>query len=131
MKLFEAITGQDSLSRTLAESPNMQLPWIGYRIFKWLLLVAGLLLLLLVIYAWQTYPTASDIDGVVGTNASDQTRLAAMESARAAWLTSVKDLGQLFVLTPVFPLIGAVIVTSLVLVGRRQDPARLSRLLVI
>ena len=87
----------------------MQLPWIGYRIFKWLLLVAGLLLLLLVVYAWQTYPAASDIDDVVGANASDQARLAAMESARAAWLTSVKDLGQLFVLTPVFPLIGAVI----------------------
>jgi hypothetical protein len=108
---------------------------VGYKIFVRLLLLVLLLLGLLTFYAWVSYPKYEEILGLVDSaNASalrvtsvppttsrnsgspevDYTVAAvnpaeAWEQARRAWLTNLKDLGQLFLLTPVFPLIGAVI----------------------
>lgn len=109
MRPWKAATGTGSLSETLARSPNMQLPWIGYRIFKWLLLLITTLLLLLVVYAWRTYPDATAVDDLLVAGATPPERLAVLEALRSSWLTSVKDLGQMFVLTPVIPLLGAVV----------------------
>lgn len=76
---------------------------IGYRIFKWLLFLAVALLAMLLLYAWQTYPEIVDVP----PGSTDP--LVALERLRNDWLQQVKDLGQLFILTPVFPLLGAVI----------------------
>ena len=70
---------------------------LGYRIFKWLLVFAVLLLAVITIYGWLSYPDAQT------------TPLENYQALHDAWLTRLKDLGQLFLITPVFPLIGAVI----------------------
>jgi hypothetical protein len=65
---------------------------LGYKIFLWLLGLIVVELALLLLYGAMTYPRGN-----------------AWDDNKATWLTSVKDLGQLFLLTPVFPLLGAVI----------------------
>ncbi len=82
---------------------------LGYRLFKWLLILAFFLLLGLMGYAWWTYPTSADATGLLPPAASLDARLDAVRELRRDWLQQVKDLGQMFVLTPVLPLISAVI----------------------
>jgi len=65
---------------------------LGYKIFLWLLALIATELVLLLMYGVLTYPR-SDV----------------WDDNKAAWFTSIKDLGQLFLLTPLFPLLGAVI----------------------
>jgi hypothetical protein len=91
------------LSDYLSRQPNTQLPWIGYRIFKWLLLLAGIIFLALVFFAVFTFPR-----GVPDSVPIEQ-RFQVLQDARAAWLGQLKDLAQVFLLTPVFPLMGAVL----------------------
>jgi hypothetical protein len=91
------------LSYYLSSQPNTQLPWIGYRIFKWLLLLAGIVFLALVLFAVITFPT-----GVPNSVPVEQ-RFQVLQEARAAWLGQLKDLAQVFLLTPIFPLMGAVL----------------------
>ena len=80
---------------------------LGRDIFLCLLGLVLIELTLLSIYAFWTYPRLGDVTRVaVGQNADLQK---AWLDARSAWVTSLKDLGQIFLLTPVFPLIGAVI----------------------
>jgi hypothetical protein len=67
----------------------------GYKIFLILIALVVFELLLIVIFAAFTFP-----GGGAGSDAMD---------ARAAWVAQLKDLGQIFLLTPVFPLLGAVI----------------------
>jgi hypothetical protein len=84
------------------------LPHLGYRIFKWLLVLAFVLLLALIAYAGITYPTPADaVQVTAGTTAGE--RIEALRELRNGWLQQVKDLGQMFILTPLFPLIGAVV----------------------
>jgi hypothetical protein len=62
---------------------------------------------LLVLYAWGTYPDSQDFVGLqqpMPTDAAD-----VMRQARSDWIASIKDLGQLFLITPLFSLIGVVI----------------------
>lgn len=79
---------------------------LGYRIFKWLLLLVAVLLALLTLYAYLTYPDLKDIQALAGR---DGDAMNAYSQARSDWLSSVKDLGQIFIITPVLPLIGAVL----------------------
>jgi len=97
------------LANSLSRDPTMQLPWIGFRIFKWLLLLAIIGSIWIVVFAAFTYPDEASILQAFPANAATEAKLQAVRTARADWLTSVKDLGQLFLLTPIFPLIGAVI----------------------
>jgi hypothetical protein len=88
----------------------MQLPWIGYRIFKWLLLLTAFVMFLIFLYAFFTFPDrAAIVNGSWSTDTPFKTKLDAASAAQADWLASVKDLAQLFVITPLFPLMGAVI----------------------
>jgi hypothetical protein len=111
---------------------------VGYKIFLLLLGLVLVLLALLSIYAWVSYPRYEDVQGLVSAAnqgavqaarqrpqaSTQQTTPSTIEvdytvaavnpadtwqQARSDWLTHVKDLGQLFLLTPVFPLMGAVI----------------------
>lgn len=81
---------------------------LGYRIFKWLLALTVLLLAVLTWYGLISYPNEADVNTAVNGQATPD-RLAAAKQLQTDWLQQVKDLGQLFLLTPVFPLIGAVI----------------------
>jgi hypothetical protein len=79
---------------------------LGREIFLWLLGLVIIELVLIATYAFWTYPR---LDEVIKANAGSGTDVPqAWADARSEWVTSVKDLGQIFLLTPVFPLIGAV-----------------------
>ncbi|MEV6644701.1 hypothetical protein [Amycolatopsis sp. NPDC051371] len=89
-----------------ATSPVSQL---GYSIFKWLLLLAGILIGIISLYAFPTYPSPSDVAALIGRGGGQIDAVEASRRLHADWLQQIKDLGQLFLLTPVFPLIAAVI----------------------
>jgi hypothetical protein len=80
-----------------SENPNSvhMLAGYGFRIFVVLIGLVVFELLLIVLFATFTFPR-----GLSGSEAMD---------ARAAWVTQLKDIGQIFLLTPIFPLLGAVI----------------------
>ena len=82
---------------------------LGYRLFKWLLVLAFFLIAGLMGYAWWTYPTTADASALLPASADLAERLDAVRDLRRDWLQQVKDLGQMFVLTPVLPLIAAVV----------------------
>jgi hypothetical protein len=82
---------------------DLSLARVGYRVFLWLLLLVGLLLTTLVLFGWLTYPAGARVAG------SSVAAADALEVARSAWEQRLKDLGELFLLTPVFPLLGAVV----------------------
>ncbi|GAA0811046.1 hypothetical protein [Spirilliplanes yamanashiensis] len=82
---------------------------LGYRLFKWLLILAFFLLVGLMGYAWWTYPTTADATALLPAASGLDARLEAIRELRRDWLQQVKDLGQMFVLTPVVPLIAAVV----------------------
>src|SRR6266542_2782937 len=85
-----------------------ELPWIGYRIFKWLLLLIFIILILLVAFAYLTYPRIGDIQKLAGSRTNIDI-IKEWSDARSAWVTQMKDLGQIFLFTPVFPLLAAVV----------------------
>jgi hypothetical protein len=91
------------LSEYLSRHPNTALAWIGYRIFKWLLLLTVTILAILVVFAALTFPRS------VPDSVPVAERFNTLQAARTAWLNQVKDLGQIFLLTPIFPLMGAVL----------------------
>ena len=91
---------------------------LGYRIFKWLLLVVAVFIALLTLYGFLTYPKLAYSQTLAGPHGD---AVAAFREARADWLTSVKDLGQMFLITPILPLIGAVL--GYIFGRNEQDPA--------
>ena len=103
--------------RDMLAAEGQGLPFLGFRIFKWLLLVIAVMTGLIALFAWQTYPDASAYlpsmkatpSGTASPRPPTAEELASWQTAEASWRTSVKDIGQLFLLTPVFPLLGAVI----------------------
>jgi hypothetical protein len=79
---------------------------LGYLIFKWLLLLIGILLGLLTVYGVLSYPSISDARSLAGASGDAGVIL---QQAKAEWVSSIKDLGQIFLITPVLPLLGAVL----------------------
>lgn len=90
-------------AQVLGTLNEIELRAYGYLIFKWLLALLVFEFLLLALYAWTTFP------GSVTVAASIASTQQAPPTPQDAWVTSIKDLGQIFLLTPIFPLIGAVI----------------------
>lgn len=89
-------------------SPLTNLQRLGYRIFKLLLLLLVIFeLVLFALYGFWAYPRLDDV--VTTVTGSDADPGQAWIDARSAWVQSLRDLGQVFLLTPVFPLIGAVL----------------------
>lgn len=78
---------------------------LGYQIFKWLIGLICAFVIVLCLFAVFTYPRLEDIRGLVpsGTDA-----LGPWREMRAEWMTQFKDLGQLYLVTPILPLLGAV-----------------------
>jgi hypothetical protein len=114
-----------SLSTYLAANPEAQLAWIGFRIFKWLLALILLFSGLLVAYAYMTFPLdIESINELLGDDAAPEDVIAAWRSARERWVSDIKDLGQLFLLTPVFPLLGAVIGYIFGRTAKEPEPGR-------
>jgi hypothetical protein len=100
---------QASLSEYLSTHPDAQLVWIGYRIFKWLLLLTSLVMVALAVYAAVTYPTAADVKELFSAGGSNTELMGLTKELRGAWVSDIKDLAQLFLLTPIFPLLAAVV----------------------
>jgi len=98
-----------SLADYLSKHPDAQLVWIGYRIFKWLLLLTVAIMIALGVYAALTYPTMSDIKALLPNGVDGDPLVKLTKEMRAAWMSDVKDLAQNFLLTPVFPLLAAVV----------------------
>ena len=93
----------DGPSRQFKEIPIRRL---GREIFLWLLALVALELILLSMYAFWTFPGIGDVAQMTEA-AADRNKN--WTEARSAWVASLKDLGQIYLLTPVLPLIGAVI----------------------
>lgn len=90
--------------------PGAEIAQLGYRIFKWLLALTVVMTACLVMYGWATYPSDADVATAVGgQTATAEARTNAYTQLLAEWQQQLKDLGQLFLLTPVFPLLGTVI----------------------
>jgi hypothetical protein len=106
--VLRLLTGSGPLSEALSRDRTMQLPWIGYRMFKWLLALTIVLVVGLSMYAWLTYPSPESVRRLLGEETPSAERLQALRTLRGDWLASVKDLGQMFLLTPILPLLGAV-----------------------
>lgn len=79
---------------------------VGLKIFKWLMWLVVGMMAILVFYGWATYPRIDEIRSLAGTRPEG---IAAYTEARAAWVASVKDLGQLYLITPILPLLSAVL----------------------
>jgi hypothetical protein len=94
------------LADTLREQ-QQALPYLGFRIFKWLLALVLLLLFGLAVVGWRTYPERVQFVPDIAKATPDQWN--ALAAARAAWVAQLKDLSQAFIFAPVFPLLGAVV----------------------
>lgn len=81
------------------------LPELGLTAFKWVILGIGVGMLLLSGFAVMTYPRLEEVERVAGqTNA-----LTTHGELVAAWFSRVKDMGQVFILTPLLPLLGLIL----------------------
>ena len=94
------------LADTLREQ-KQALPYLGFRIFKWLLGLIAVLLVGLTVTGWSTYPERGQFVPDAASATAEQ--WAAFAAAKAAWVTQLKDLAQTFLFAPVFPLLGAVL----------------------
>lgn len=108
LNVDDAVNMADSLG-TIGE---MERRAYGYLIFKLLLALAVFEFFLLTLYAWRTFP------GSAVSNAAAASALQADPATQDAWVASIKDLGQIFLISPVFSLIGAVVGYVL---GRQQQ----------
>jgi len=86
----------------------MQLPWIGFRMFKWLVALVFLLLIAVVVYGILTYPSQDDLLKLAELDRSKKRAAQIVASARDQWQRSVIELGVQFVITPIVPLLGAI-----------------------
>ncbi len=98
----------DVESTTFPRKATFSMPrrMMGLKIFKWLLWLVVGMVVLLAWYGWATFPRVGEFRSLAGHGPS---ALAAYSKARADWVSSVKDLGQLFIVTPVLPLLSAVL----------------------
>jgi hypothetical protein len=110
------------MAETLSSDPVMRLPWLGFRIFKWLIILSIIIVAILVTYAYKTYPSA---DAILRTNqfppeTTFPQKLEILAAERATWVSNIKDLGQLFLVAPIFSLVGTVV--GYIFGVSRQDP---------
>lgn len=94
---------------------------IGWRAFQLLVGFVGLSLAALAVFAWSTYPSLPEVmaamaepAGPVVTSAqpcevAGPDAASLWSQARTEWLAGIKELGQMFVLTPLLPLLGTVL----------------------
>jgi len=107
-RFWHAVTGQGELSQKLSRDATMQLPWIGFRMFKWLVALVFLLLIAVVVYGILTYPSQDDLLKLAELDRSKKRAAQIVASARDQWQRSVIELGVQFVITPIVPLLGAI-----------------------
>jgi hypothetical protein len=106
--LIDDVVGRELGGKATAhyeEPPRMLL---GYWVFLWLLGLLAVFAGLLVVYAVCTFPRFSDIQAALA-NQSQADMLKAYTDARSAWVGQFKDIGQLYVISPIVPLLGAVL----------------------
>ncbi|MGH8906820.1 MAG: hypothetical protein ACRD0K_09970 [Egibacteraceae bacterium] len=81
----------------LAPAPPPPMQVIGWWVFRLLLAFIGLSFAALGVFAWLTYPSTAAAPPAL------------WQEARAQWFGQVKEMGQIFILTPLLPLLGAVL----------------------
>lgn len=82
---------------------------IGFYILILLISYGMLALGVLTMWGVWTYPSIGDVSAVIGAQTTDQDRVAVYRDLRADWLSTIKDLGLTFTITPVLTLLGTVI----------------------
>lgn len=95
---------QDAATAGGAEK-RKTLPEIGLEAFRALLVFTGFSLLLLAVFGWLTYPGLEAVERLEEPG----NVLATFQEQQAEWFTRIKDLGQLYILTPLLPLLGLVL----------------------
>ena len=99
----------DDLDRRISKNAKFEeIPKgvLGYIIFKWLLLITGVLLTLLVTYGIATYPQFAHYKSLA---TSKNNALSLYAAAQAQWSNNIKGFGETFLITPIIPLIGTVL----------------------
>ncbi|MDQ3914265.1 MAG: hypothetical protein M3285_12625 [Actinomycetota bacterium] len=81
---------------------------LGYWIFLWLLGLVLVEVALLVLYGLKTYPRLEEVRELVTADSSIEP-LQAWREMRDEWVVQFKDLGQVFLVNPIVPLLGAVL----------------------
>jgi hypothetical protein len=89
----------------------------GFRLARYVLLLVIAVVVLIAIYAWQTFPALDDVH-VLSVPTAQQ--FDAYQLLRNDWFDSVKDLVQLLVVSLLVPLLATVIGFMF---GRREDQA--------
>lgn len=103
---IDQIEEQTGLAGSQPQTPP--LAQLGYKIFKWLLLLIAVVAALLSVYALTTYPSLQEVQNLTAGQ-QDVDALQAWRETRSEWVDQFKDLGQLFLVTPIVPLLGAVL----------------------
>jgi hypothetical protein len=92
-------------------------------LFLTLSILIGVAFVLLAGFGWATYPHLSAVARAYGPGHGIEA-FAAWHEAQKEWFANLKDVGQLFVVTPLLPLLGTVLGYTF---GRREAPSNNER----
>jgi hypothetical protein len=81
------------------------LPEIGLTAFRWVVAVTAAALVLLAGFGILTYPRLEEVERMAG----GATAISVHRELTGEWFARIKDLGQLFILTPLLPLLGVIL----------------------
>jgi hypothetical protein len=98
--------GLDEVDKTVPTAGEPSLRLIGFNLAMWLLILIGVVIAGIGVFAWVTYPSPESVAGIVKDNAK---AFDDYQQARAAWFTEVKDLVQLLVVSLLVPLLATII----------------------
>jgi hypothetical protein len=94
----------------LPPPPAPTLVIIGWRVFLVLVAFIGVSYLVMAVFAWSIYPHLSAFGTEMNTpELCASGTVARWRNAHEQWLATIKELGQLFIVTPLLPLLGAVL----------------------
>jgi hypothetical protein len=107
----------------LPPPPAPPLVIIGWRAFLVLVAFIGVSYVVMAVFAWSIYPQLSTFG--IEVNAPGLCApgtVARWQDTHEQWLATIKELGQLFIVTPLLPLLGAVL--GYVFGRERRDPSQ-------
>lgn len=107
---IEQTAERASLSLDLTPLPRERLR-TGARLAQWLLVLISVVLILIALFAWLTYPSADETKAL-GCRESAETMcnlLDAHHQRTSAWFGNIKDLIQLLVVSLLIPLLATLV----------------------
>ncbi len=94
---------------------------IGFYVLLLLIAYGTLALGALTIWGIWTYPKTGEVSAVIGAQTAEQDRVAVYRELRSDWLSTIKDLGLTFTITPVLTLLGTVV--GYIFRGQAEQPS--------